>query len=54
MKASNPGNVKTAMVYIIDPLGTSNDLLMTPNDLKWNLQNYSSMEIEWKLVTQAI
>ena len=26
MKASNPGNVKTAMVYIIDPLVTSNDL----------------------------
>ena len=26
MKASNPGNVKTAMVYIIDLQVTSNDL----------------------------
>ena len=26
MKASNPGNVKTAVVYIIDLLVTSNDL----------------------------
>ena len=25
MKASYPGNVKTAIVYIIDPLLTSND-----------------------------
>ena len=29
MKASNPGNVKTAMVYIIDLLVTSNDLEVT-------------------------
>ena len=37
MKASNPGNLKTDIEYMLTPwwpLVTSNDPLMSPNDLK--------------------
>ena len=51
MKASNQGNVKTAMVYIIDLQVTSNDPKWPQ---KWKLKNNNFMYIKWKLVTQAI
>ena len=45
MKASKPGNLKTDIEYIFEPLVTSSTPLMTPNDLK--------IEI-WKTITLCI
>ena len=50
----SPGNVKTAMVYIIDLLVTSNDLEWPLMTSKLKIENYNFMYIKWKHVTQAI
>ena len=55
MKFSNPGNLKTDIEYMFDPLVTSNDsswpLMTSKQKIK---KNYGFMHIKWKIVTQAV
>ena len=55
MKASNPGNLKTDIEYMFDPLVTSNDpswpLMASKQKIK---KTVAFMHIKWKIVTQAV